>query len=340
MARTIVENGKTLRLTGLTDRKFGVELELFATRSDPSDRQAIIRALTAAGISVQSEYYNHTTRSHWKIVDDMSVETPNGRRGLELVSPPLSGEAGLLEVEKVCTALASIGAWVSRSCGMHIHHDAADLTIENIRDLAWLTSRFAPVFDGLVPESRRAGHNNFCKPWTESDLVALSRISSLYDLRDRFEAGSSLRYRTLNLCSLARHGTVEFRQHSGTVDAEKIVAWVMLTQGLVEKAASGTVRVKRAQLKANGDGLDNLIRAAGLRTCKPHGQVVDATCTTRARVAARYLAERARHFAVIVMADRSIERTRAARAAAIPAPTAEALVAQAVATAQTAPTTA
>lgn len=90
------------------------------------------------------------------------------------------------------------------------------------------------------------------------------------------------------------------------------------------------MRVKKAQVKANGDGLDNLIRAAGLRSCKPHGQVVAPECEARVRTAARFLSERARHFGVIAMKDRSIERSRATRATATPAPTPEALVAEAV----------
>ena len=35
-----------------------------------------------------------------------------------------------------------------------------------------------------------------------------------------------------------RHGTVEFRQHAGTVDAIKIVNWVKLVANFVESATS------------------------------------------------------------------------------------------------------
>jgi hypothetical protein len=339
MARTIVENGKTLRLTGLTDRKFGIELELFATRENPSDHAAIVRALTEAGVECKYEGYHHNTRPYWKVVTDASVETPNGRKGLELVSPPLSGEEGLREVEKVCGALATIGAWVSRSCGMHVHHDAADMNIDAIKDLAWLMNRFAPVFDGLVPLSRRAGQNRFCEHWSEYHLTELARVRTLGDLRMRYHGESHARYRTLNVCSVQRHGTVEFRQHGGTVEGSKIVAWTLLTQGLVEKAQAA--RVKKTQMKATGDGIDNMIRAAGLRTCKPHGQKIAPEHEARVRNTVKYLMERARHFGVIQMKDRSIERSRAKRAAApaVETATPEALVARAVAEGNVAATT-
>jgi hypothetical protein len=46
------------------------------------------------------------------------------------------------------------------------------------------------------------------------------------------------RYQKLNLESLERHGTIEFRQHSGTVDAEKAVNWVRLCTAFIETTAS------------------------------------------------------------------------------------------------------
>ena len=57
------------------------------------------------------------------------------------------------------------------------------------------------------------------------------------------EHGHPSRYHKLNLESLVRHGTVEFRQHSGTVDGEKMANWVMLVGGFVECAVSAkTIR--------------------------------------------------------------------------------------------------
>lgn len=45
------------------------------------------------------------------------------------------------------------------------------------------------------------------------------------------------RYHKLNLVSLWVHGTIEFRQHSGTVDADKAVNWIELLMQFVNRAA-------------------------------------------------------------------------------------------------------
>ena len=41
------------------------------------------------------------------------------------------------------------------------------------------------------------------------------------------------RYYGTNLCALQKYGTIEFRYHSGTVDAEKIIAWVRILNAIV-----------------------------------------------------------------------------------------------------------
>ena len=75
-------------------RKFGIEIEAYNC-----SRERLARELREAGIEVTVEGYNHTTRPHWKLVTDSSL---NGNDTFELVSPILVGEAGLRELEKVC----------------------------------------------------------------------------------------------------------------------------------------------------------------------------------------------------------------------------------------------
>jgi hypothetical protein len=307
---------KTIRLTGLTDRKYGIEIELFATRSNPSDHQAIVNALRAAGVDCTFAGYTHSVSSHWKVVTDGSVVTPDGRRGLELVSPPLSGEAGLKEIERVCEALATIGAWVNRSCGFHVHHDASDLSVGNIIGIAKTVKRFGRVFDGLMAESRR--NNQYATHMTDSDIESLERCESLDSLRRRFPGDSTERYHTFNVCAFQRHGTVEFRQHGGTVEARKMIPWIILTQGLVEKGkASKSVRGK--VMGATGDGLDMLFRTAGLRTCMPWGQKLNPETEARARQTTEWFSARAAEFGVIRVSETSANRSRARRATQTPA---------------------
>ena len=63
------------------NRKFGIEIEAYNC-----SRERLARELREAGIEVTVESYNHTTRPHWKLVTDSSI---NGNDTFELVSPIL-----------------------------------------------------------------------------------------------------------------------------------------------------------------------------------------------------------------------------------------------------------
>lgn len=78
------------------NRSFGIELEIAGI-----NRQTALTSLSAVGIAVHDESYNHMTRSHWKLVGDGSV-----RGGFEIVSPVLHGEQGLAEAMTVAEALS------------------------------------------------------------------------------------------------------------------------------------------------------------------------------------------------------------------------------------------
>lgn len=194
------------------NRKFGIELEIIGI-----DRQTALRALRAVGINVRDETYNHITSSHWKLVSDASV-----RDGFEVVSPVLLGEAGIEQAMTVATALEDAGASVNRSCGFHVHFDARNLSAGDIKTIVKRYAAHESEIDAVMPPSRRGNANTYCAP-----------LSSF--LNDRFESASTIedmiraqgnRYFKVNLQSFQRHGTIEFRQHSGTVNAAKIANWV------------------------------------------------------------------------------------------------------------------
>lgn len=233
-------------------RKFGLELECYGV-----DKNVVAEALNAAGVSCFVEGYNHTTRRHWKLVPDGSV---GGEHPFELVSPPMRGESGLEKVRTVCRVLNELGVKVNRSCGFHVHHDAADLTLDNLKDVARLAFKYEPVTDFFVSPSRRNGNNRYCRGF----------LSGYYSLPgtgtpvERFQRGlrrartreglafdfQHERFVTLNFVALTVHGTVEFRQHQGTTDAEKVISWVVWTQWLLERAKRGRVTL-RSRLDGN-----------------------------------------------------------------------------------------
>src|SRR5262245_13438734 len=55
----------------------------------------------------------------WNAQHDGSIRTRRGYVGVEVVSPVLSGPDGVRQVKFVCEWLASIGAKVNQSTGLH-----------------------------------------------------------------------------------------------------------------------------------------------------------------------------------------------------------------------------
>ena len=190
------------------DRKFGVELELVEIT-----REQAVRALTGVGIAVREEGYNHETRRHWKIVSDSSV-----RGGFEVVSPVLQGEAGLDEVRKATTALDDMGATANRSCGYHVHLDAEGLTASDIRAIVTRYADHESEIDAFMPPSRRGNSNTYCSSVVQ--LARSERFQNAGTIRDLVNAQGG-RYFKVNLQSYYVHKTIEFRQHSGTINAAK-----------------------------------------------------------------------------------------------------------------------
>jgi hypothetical protein len=206
--------------TFTSTRKFGIEIEGCGI-----SKVAAYNAINATGIDVQNEHLNHTTRNYWKVVEDGSVAG-----GWEVVSPVLSGVEGLEAVRKVAQALVSAGAKVDGRCGLHVHVDAGDLTGNAIIQAVKRYSENETEIDKLVPAARR--NSRWCRGMTEvaNSLTSLTG-STAHSVCSRWQGD---RYRKLNLASFLRHGTLEFRQHSGTVDATKMVNWIVFCVTFIE----------------------------------------------------------------------------------------------------------
>lgn len=196
-------------------RTFGVEIETFGPNKF-NVAAAISEQVTPCAV----EGYNHDTRNHWKIVPDASVPD-----GFEVVSPVLQGDEGLQQVVAVCRVLNEQGCRINRSCGLHVHVGARDL---NAAEVATIMNRYAAYeneIDAFMPVSRRATNNPYCQPAPRVRMNAPS-VAAI--------AGSAERMCKVNLTAYLRHGTIEFRQHSGSTNGDKITNWVRFVLQFVE----------------------------------------------------------------------------------------------------------
>ena len=162
---------------------------------------------------------------------------PDGTAGVdaEAVSPILN-DGSLNESITAARALLRAGATVNKKTGYHVHIGADHYGADGIAALVrnWYTA--ADAIGALVAPSRL--NNHFCNhrldqatidSWSES--IRNGHISN---------AGRG-RYQSLNLDSYARHGTVEFRLHHGTLNGKKIQAWAEFCESLATYSTAGGI---------------------------------------------------------------------------------------------------
>ncbi|MAL83098.1 MAG: hypothetical protein CMF11_01925 [Idiomarina sp.] len=212
-------------------RRFGIEIEF------KGNRAAVCESIQRLGVACLEERYNHNTRTHWKIVTDASLGYDNAG---EVVSPILQGEQGLRELELVCQGLEDAGARVDRQCGLHIHLDCRDMSVAECQTVFKRYSDYEHAIDRIMPRSRR-GNARWC------GTIAHSSVK-----RETYNTKESLsnaigRYHKVNLTNIASRGSIEFRQHSGTTNYNKIYNWLNFLQQFVASSIqlTGVARTVR-----------------------------------------------------------------------------------------------
>jgi len=214
---------------------FGVEIEGYLPTG--RSRQDLEQMLRTAGIHVRVEHLNHITGPNWKIVTDGSLG--NYDLGVEIVSPVLSGEEGFDQLRKVCQVLMTLRARVSRRCGFHVHVGARNRNVQFFKHLVKIYAQFEQVIDSVVAPSRRGHANSFCAPVRviESRWNYATTIEDVARSIGQTTRRDTTRYKKLNLNAYWQHGTVEFRQHQGTVEVAKIENWVRFCLQVTAKAS-------------------------------------------------------------------------------------------------------
>ena len=186
----------------------------------------------------------------------------DGTRGVEseLISPILAaGRAGDVENRLILAAISAAGAQVNTvCCGLHIHFGAISehghlkalrrpgqtqtaalygVPLKRAQiTLAEMYAYFQPVIDSILPRSRR-GSRRICGGcelpeagnWWLGEKGENNAGKSAFIHNPRQPAGGSGgsegRYYKINFAALDLHGTVEFRQHQGTLNPTKAIMW-------------------------------------------------------------------------------------------------------------------
>ena len=210
-----VEGAVTGRFT------FGVEMECFVNSG------AIRTAAERTGMAYEYEGYNHNDgHSYFKFTTDGSLGgMPDP---IECVSPVLAGTDGKKMLKNARKTLNMADAKVNSTCGLHVHIGAAKLTAKQYSNVFVNYMYLEAVIDTFMAQSRRA-NNAYYAATLQDHKYGLTSATSIEAVRGVLES----RYHKVNAHSYARHKTIEFRQHSGTTNYEKIINWVNFCGKLV-----------------------------------------------------------------------------------------------------------
>lgn len=202
---------------------FGIEIETIAPDS----------ALQHDGLRIGM--YHHGIQvpylpEGWKAERDGSIGASRGGHPCEIVSPVLRGAEGLAQVAEVVRTLEARGHRVNITCGVHVHVGwSRSLPAETLARLVTIVSYLEKGLYAITgTKSRERGR--YC-----------GGVRKYGNDKDAKPALDHNRYHALNLTNLARGAreTVEFRVFSGSLNATKILGWIQVCLGLVERAMNG-----------------------------------------------------------------------------------------------------
>ena len=196
---------------------FGVEIECYNV-----NQPELCQYAAAAGLRMCSERYNHTdNRSYYKLVSDASI---SGNDPVECVTPILNGTRGFSSLKSCCNALHAANAKVNESTGLHVHVGGIENETQYIN--VFKNYRLLEnLIDTFMANSRRDSRwARSLRPYCFDSCYSIASVERVLDYD---------RYFKVNPCSWARHRTIEFRQHQGSTNYEKIKMWARFCIKLV-----------------------------------------------------------------------------------------------------------
>lgn len=259
--------------------QYGIELEL----SSNSYMTPEYLALELSGdnryqVRVHDYASGRQTTGYWKIVPDSSIVCSQSQpdcNKFELVSPPLGPGQGFTQIHAILSKVANANVRVNKSMGFHVHVDVSGFSTPQLVKICQQFVKYEAVMDQLMPHSRRTGSEEsnryFASNRSQVQAMARNTRRSLNDTLANCQDLHSLvyamngrvdgegRYFKLNLQNLVtgRQPTIEFRQHSGTFEYEKVRAWIRFCVLLCFNAA----RLRAPTSFSSTTGLDEQFQA-------------------------------------------------------------------------------
>jgi hypothetical protein len=127
--------------------------------------------------------------------------------------------------------------------------------VEKLKTVMLFYVSFDQVFQNMVQDSRKIGNmycQNISDSFTIEDIMKVNTVDDFEKMWFKTDSSSTVRsskgnryddsrYHNVNFHSLWRHGTIEIRSHSGTIDWRRIMLWTQLHQIVIDACAEGKI---------------------------------------------------------------------------------------------------
>lgn len=240
----------------MREQKFGIEIELTGLTRE--------KAARVIGDYFQRPFYYEGGVYHtysvtdeqgrkWKLMWDSSI-TAQLRNGIsmgdeykvEFVSPICEYE-DIKKIQDMVRKLRHAGAIANRSCGIHVHINAAPHNAKSLRNITnIMASKEDLIYKAMQVDVRR--ENRYCQKVEMEFLEELDRrkprtLEEVGRIWYKGDDGSNRhyhdsRYHCLNLHSVFQKGTIEFRLFNSTTHAGKIKTYIQFCLAISYQALS------------------------------------------------------------------------------------------------------
>lgn len=256
----------------LKEQRFGIEIEMTGiTREAAAETAAEYFGTRSRYIGTYYDAYAalDSEGRQWKFMSDGSIDAQKKAGGkkisadreyrTEMVSPICRYE-DIASIQEIVRKLKERGAFVNKTCGIHVHIDASPFDARTLRNITnIMASKEDLIYKALQVSVSR--EHSYCRKVEQRFLEELNRKKpkTLDGVERIWYGGDSRRdthyddsrYHCLNLHSVFQKGTVEFRLFNGTLHAGKIKAYIQFSLAIGAQALNQSCASRRKTQTTN-----------------------------------------------------------------------------------------
>ena len=256
----------------LKEQRFGIEIEMTGiTREAAAETVAEYFGTRSRYIGTYYDVYAALDPEgrQWKFMSDGSIDAQKRVGGkkisadreyqTEMVSPICRYE-DIVYIQEIVRKLKERGAFVNKTCGIHVHIDASPFDARTLRNITnIMASKEDLIYKALQVSVSR--EHSYCQKVEQRFLEELNRKKpkTLNGVERIWYGGDSRRdthyddsrYHCLNLHSVFQKGTVEFRLFNGTLHAGKIKAYIQFSLAIGAQALNQSCASRRKTQTTN-----------------------------------------------------------------------------------------